>query len=50
MLLENYKNKVNSYDKKISEYDKNIESVNKLITKTSSRWYLIPIPSSRWSK
>lgn len=43
-LLDEYKSKVDVYNDKLIEYNRNIEQVNILIQKSSSRWYLIPIP------
>ncbi|MFH1867081.1 MAG: hypothetical protein ABIJ81_03300 [Patescibacteria group bacterium] len=43
-LLYAYKNDLDIHDDKISEYNLKVEEVNKLIEKSSTRWYIIPIP------
>lgn len=43
-LLKEYKSDVDSYNDKLIKYNQEVERSNELITKSSSRWYLIPIP------
>lgn len=43
-FLQEYKSNVDIYNGKLTKYNSQIDRVNELIKKSSSRWYLIPIP------
>jgi chromosome segregation ATPase len=43
-LLNEYKSSFDKYEAKLSEYNTKVNRVNELVKKSSSRWYIIPIP------
>ncbi len=43
-LLEQYKSDLYDYNLKLTNYNNKVDEENILIKKSSSRWYLIPIP------